>query len=64
MSRTIYYTSFKRFMRFSQKHIAFKISITIDHKSWNQQIVWFYHAPVAQLVEHRAAMREVVSSTP
>ena len=29
---------------------------TIDRKG--------YRAPVAQLVEHRAAMREVVSSTP
>ena len=26
--------------------------------------IYIYHAPVAQLVEHRAAMQEVVSLTP
>ena len=31
-------------------------------KSSNNDI--FNHAPVAQLVEHRAAMQEVMSSTP
>ena len=29
-----------------------------------EKLVYFYRAPVAQLVEHRAVTREVVSSTP
>ena len=68
-------SSFLDFARiFSLISLVFRTSKFLEFKEFNKTIIPFalvryktgysHRAPVAQLVEHRAVMREVVSSTP
>ena len=49
---------------FLVEHVYFSLSVSLHASLYNILKVQYHSAPVAQLVEHRAVMREVVSSTP